>query len=223
MWNQEKSSRMKSKIRLIKNIIALVIVGFLGYLVYNFFFSKESTEEWEIENTPLHVESIRTISEIATVSYKDEVVVDTIEYYKNTEEQISGNLNKLIDPKEWKYGLKASKIKRRMTLIVKGEVRYGMDLTSKNYKISQNQDTIWFNLPKPVILDILVTPSSTEVFQENGTWNDNDRKLLETKAKIKLKRSAENLKLYEKSKNSVCDLFERMIVTDKKMIFYFDR
>lgn len=213
---------MKNKLRFIKNLVALALISFLVFLVVRFFQSSSKSKEWEIEDTPMHVESIKTIAEISVVSYKDEVVVDSIEYYKDVSEKLSGNIQKIADLDQWKYGIAASNIKRRLTLIVKGEVRYGMDLSNGNYKVSQNDDTIWFNLPKPKILDVIVSPSSTEVFQENGYWSDNARIQLENMAKNKLRLNAENLKLYTKTEENIRDLFEKIIYTDKKIIIYFE-
>lgn len=213
---------MKTKLRFIKNLAALALLSFLVFLVVRFFQGSSKSKEWEIEDTPMHVESIKTIAEISVVSYKDEVVVDSIEYYKDVSEKLSGNIQKIADLDQWKYGIAASNIKRRLTLIVKGEVRYGMDLSNGNYKVSQNDDTIWFNLPKPKILDVIVSPSSTEVFQENGYWADNARIQLENKAKNKLQLNAEKFKLYTKSEENIRDLFRKIIYTNKKIIIYFE-
>lgn len=213
---------MNNNIRLLKNILALAVLTVLVLLVVRFFQGFKFSKDWEIENTPLHVESVKTIAEISVVSYKDEVVVDSVEYYEGLGEQFSGNISKLTDLDQWKYGVALSKIKRRLTLIVRGEVRYGMNLSEGNYKVIQNEDTLWFMLPKPEILDVIVTPSSTEVFQENGEWQDNARVQMESRAKNELRLNAEKLNLYEKSEENIRDLFEKIIHTDKKIIFYFE-
>lgn len=213
---------MKNNIRFIKNLVGLTLLCLVIFLMYRFFKDNANSKEWEIEDTPMHVESIKTIAEISVVSYKDEVVVDSIEYYKNVNEQLSGNFQKIADLDNWKYGIVASNIKRRLTLIVKGEVRFGMDLSKGNYKVSQNEDTLWFNLPKPEILDVLISPSSTEVFQENGDWPDKARVQMENRAKNRLKKNAENLNLYAKTEENIRQLFEKIIHTDKKIIFYFE-
>lgn len=213
---------MKSKIRLVKYTLAIILLTFVGYLIYQFFAGEQKEENWEIDNTPLQIEAIKTIAEISTISYRDEVVVDSVEFYRTMNEQIAGNTLKLIDVDQWKYGLKSSNIKRRLTLIVKGEVRYGMNLTQNNYKFKQNNDTIWFTLPKPQILDVLVTPSSTEIFLENGEWKDHERKQLENKAKIRLKQNADKLNLEKKTIENICRLFENLIPGEKIIIFNFE-
>lgn len=213
---------MKKNIRFIKNLIGIVVLIFLFFLAYRFFQGSSKENTWEIDNTPLHVESIKTIAEISVISYQDEVVVDSIEYYKDVSDQLSGNLQKIADPDQWKYGIVASNIKRRLTLIVKGDVRFGMDLTKGKYTVNQNDDTLWFTLPKPEILDVLISPSSTVVFQENGKWEDRARIQMENKAKLNLRRNAENLNLFDKTEENIRNLFESIIHTEKKIIIKFE-
>ena len=80
--------------RLLKNVFALLILGGAGFGVYFLFFSGESND-LEIEDTPIHIESIRTIAEISTVSYTDEVVMDTVEYQNGPGDNYS--LDDLLD------------------------------------------------------------------------------------------------------------------------------
>lgn len=209
------------KFRLIQNLVVLALIGVGVYSIYRFFIVEE-TPEYTIENTPIKVELVRSIAEIATVSYKDEVVRDTIEFYKTAGEQFQGNVEKIADLDFWKYGLRASNIKRRLTLIVRGEVRYGFNLTDKKIKISHNSDTIWINMPKPEILDVLVVPSKTEVFQENGDWKDYERKKLEKGAIKELENSANALNLNEKAENQMKTLLRALIPDEKKLIIYFE-
>lgn len=213
---------MKNNWRFFKNILALLVIGFIIFIAIRFFQGATKSKEWEISDTPLHIESIKTIAEISTISYKDEIVVDTIEYYKDLSEQLVGNIEKIKDLDQWKYGINSSNIKRRLTMIVRGEINYGMELTKDNYRVAQNNDTIWFNLPKPKVLDVILNPSSTEVFQENGFWSDNDRKRLQNKAKNKLIKNAKKLNLASKTEINIRHLFENIILTDKKIIIYFE-
>lgn len=212
---------MKNKVRLIKNIIALILIGIIVYAVYDFF-KGDNSSEYSIEDTPLHVEMVRSIAEISTISYKDEVVEDSIEYYNGTAEQVSGNVLKMADLDYWKYGVRASNIKRRLTIIVKGEVRFGFDFTKKGIDIQHNKDTIWINLPKPKLLDVLVVPSATEIFQENGEWGDGARKNLEKQAISQLKKNAKTLDLAKKSMVQMEKLLRNISPKDRVLLIYFN-
>lgn len=199
-------------IRLIKNIVVIGAIALLGFIVY-FYFFKDSNDKLLIDETPIHIESIKTIAEISTVSYKDEIVMDTCEYYKKK--------SSLYDPREW-IRMYDRNIKRRLTLIIKGEVKYGLDLTDSNFELNANQDTVWLKLPQPKILDIIVSPSNTEVFQEQGVWRDSDVKRLEGKAKSTLKQNAHEFKLDEKAAKNAKRLFKKLIQTNKTLVISFN-
>ena len=206
-------NNMKDYQRLIKNIIGLSLLIGLGLVVY-FFFIREGEKELEIDDTPIHVESIKTIAEISTVSYRDEVVVDTLERHKGSFD--------LMSPTDWNNHVIERGVKRRLTIIYRGEVRYGLDLSEENYKVEQNKDTLWLTVPQPGVLDIIITPSETEVFQETGKWSDGDRKKLENEAKHKLKTNAENFGLQSKAKQNAERLLRKLVRTKKELVLRFE-
>ena len=204
---------MKDYQRLIKNIIGLALIAGAVLAAY-IFFIKEGDKDLVIDDTPIHIESIKTIAEISTISYKDEVVVDTIEYY-------DGNFD-IYNPIDWKNIVYDRKVKRRLTLIFRGEVKYGMDLSDGNYSVSQNEDTLWMKVPAPEILDVIISPNLTEVFEEKGEWSDGTRKKLEGIGINKLKKNAKTIGLEKKSLENAERLFDKLIRTDKKLIISFE-
>ena len=197
-------------IRLVKNLLIVAVIATLGYLIYRYF-SGGNDDDLLIDDTGMRIEAIKTIAEISTIIYTDEVVMDTIERYDKS----PGVL-------EQPFAAYYRNIKRRLTLIVHGNVRYGLDLTSGNYFIESNQDSIWLTLPKARILDIEVTPTDTEVFEEIGTWPDGTRQRLEMKAKLALKKNSLLLKLEEKAQKNAERIFRKMVPTDKKLIIKFE-
>lgn len=170
---------------------------------------------WELENRPLKIENIRKIAELSTVSYTDEVVMDTIEYYKDLGEQISGNVTKLSDIENWKYSIRGSNIKRRLTLIIGGEVRYGFDLKDTMFNVTYSGDSVFVKVTQPKILDILIVPSKTSVFQEHGEWHDRARRKLQQKAISILGERSKQLDLEEKAKRQLETLLKKLIA-DKR-------
>lgn len=208
---------MKDVARLTKNLIGLAIIGGFGYLIYWIFFKGDSEEKVWIDDTPIHVEAIRAIAEISAVNYKDEVVMDSIIRY--TKPSSFG----WEQTKEMYDRVMHSGIKRRLTLIVKGEVRFGVDLTLLDLNIKQNEDTILIKLPKPVIIDVVLTPHRTEIFQEIGSWSDRERRSLEARAKDKLIKNALRMNLNEKTERNMRVLLGQMIRSDKKLIITFEK
>lgn len=206
------NNRIKNKIRLAKNLLALSVLV-IGTLLIWRACSGSKKPDFQIDNTPIHVESIRTIAEIGMVSYMDQVVVDTVEYF-------TGKLN-LYNPLEWQR-LYQRNIKRRLTLIVEGEVRFGLDLTKSSLKQKVRNDTIILYLPKPTILDVIVTPSRTEVFQEIGSWDDFARVKLELKAKKQIQKNAEEMDLDNLARKNVSALFHRLIPDKRKLVIRYE-
>lgn len=208
---------MTDLVRLLKNLVVLLIIGGVGYLIYFLFFKPSEEVELKIDDTPIHVEAIRSIAEISTVNYKDEVVMDSVIRHKGSSTWSWLDSRKMYD----KY--LNSNIKRRLTIIVRGEVRFGVDLSESNFAARQTEDTIFIQLPKPKVLDVVISPSRTEVFQEQGKWSDRERKTLEVKAKAKLVENAKSLDLNSKTEKNMRRLMKQMIRTDKKVIISFDK
>lgn len=208
---------MNEYARLLKNLVALaVVVGISLLAVY--FLSGDEDEGRQIDDTPIQVETIRTIAEISTVSYMDEVVIDTVEFYHTSEESDSylNELTRMYDE------LFYDNIKRRLTLIIRGEIRYGIDLTDHPNLIKSNRDTLWLTLPNSEILDVMVSPSMTEVFHEQGEWDDGTRKQLEEMAKNQLRENAEKLDLKNKANENAIQLFRKLLRTKKKLVINFE-
>ncbi len=208
---------MADIVRLLKNLLVLLIIGGVGYLVYYFFFKETPVEVLKIDETPIHVEAIRAIAEISTVNYKDEVVMDSVIRHKG-----SSTWNWLDSRRMYDKYLN-SNIKRRLTIIVRGEVRYGVDLSEANYTMRQTEDSVFIQFPKSKVLDVVLSPSRTEIFQEQGKWTDRERKILEIKAKAKLIANAKTMDLDSKTEKNLRRLMNQMIRTDKKVIISFDK
>lgn len=194
---------------LINSAVLLVLV--LGGLVF-WYVVFPPKEGLKIDDTPLQIHSIRTIAEISTVSYKDEVVMDSLELDQTD--------YSLYDPRKY-MDLYNRGVKRRLTLIITGEVRYGVDLTRHKYKLTSNADTVHLILPEPELLDVIIVPSKTEVYLEKGYWSDKERRGLETRAKEKFRKNAEQLKLNEKARENVERMFRKLIGHDRTLRIEF--
>ena len=202
--------------RLLKNSIVVLIIGTGVYFGVDYL-GRNSEAKLQIEDTEIQIESIKTIAEISTVSYHDEVVLDTVELYDNNYD--------ILNITDWPgiYDrINYKNVKRRLTLIIKGVVRYGVDLSDENFKIDNQSDSIFITVPKPEILNVIITPSKTEVFQEKGKWNDAARKELEERAKYILRTNSEELGLYEKSIDNTTKLFEKLLNSPKVIVVNFE-
>lgn len=216
------------KIREIKTLIArlvmVVILAVVGYCVYVLFFSnKTNSDEVVLADTPLRVEQIRSILELNTLKFQDEVVVDSVEFYQSTSEQIAGNLGKLADANQFKNGLRGSMIKRRLTMIVKGELIYGVDLKRKDFTMQSIYDSLIITIPTPELLSIQINPNGTDIYTENGFWKDYERTVLQRKAREKMIQTGETLKLSERAKKPLEKLMRSLVQTKQHVVIRFEK
>lgn len=213
---------MKRYYKIVKKALSFFLVIGVVLFLWKYCSSDEQGSGIEIVSTPLKVEQIREIAELATVVYQDEVVVDTVEYYQSSEEQISGNLAKLSDPNQFQYGVTASAIKRRLTLVVQGELRLGFRLDSLKQSYLE-KDSVWlFTLPEPVVLDVITNPSTTRVFVENGRWSDWDFSRMQLEAKRKMIRNAKQWELKKQAKIQIQSLFFNLLPNQKIRLEFVD-
>ena len=218
-----KRQRIREIRTLIIRLALVAVIAFAGYWVYQLFFKGESADEIVLEETPLKVEQIRSILELNTLKFQDEAVVDSLEYYKTADDAVWGALDKLTTPDQFKHGLRADGIKRRLTLIVRGELLYGVDLKRKDFQFIPQGDTLLILIPQPELLSISINPKGTEVYLENGDWKDYERAHLQRKARNKMIASGNRLKLPERAKAPLEKALRALVKTDKILVIKFEK
>lgn len=216
--NQQKLREIRT---LIVRLGILTVIGVVGYLAYRWFGPDEASDEIVLQDSPLKVEQIRSILELNTLKFQDEVVVDSVEFYNSTSDQIAGNLNKIIDVDQFKHGISGSAVKRRLTLIIKGELLYGVDLKRRDFQMLPQGDSLIIVIPTPELLSIAVSPKKTEIVTENGYWKDYEIGALERNAKEKMKLSGERLRLVERAKEPLEKCLTGLIKTDKTIVIRY--
>ncbi len=213
-----KRQKIREILTLIVRLIALTGIIFL---VYFLFFRKSNSNEIVLEDTPLKVEQIKSILELNAINFQDEVVVDSVEYYQNMGEAFSGTIEKLFDINQLKNSLKSDGIKRRLTLIVRGNLMYGVDLKKKDFQFKTYDDSTILILPEPELLSIETNPANTEVYIENGYWKDSERIILMNLARKKMIQTADELHLKEKVKKPIEKLLHVLNASNKKLIIQY--
>lgn len=213
-----KRPKIRETLTLIVRLIALTGIIFL---VYFLFFRNSNSNEIVLEDTPLKVEQIKSILELNAINFQDEVVVDSVEYYQNMGEAFSGTLEKLFDINQLKNSLKSDGIKRRLTLIVRGNLMYGVDLKKKDFQFKTYDDSTILILPEPELLSIETNPANTEVYIENGYWKDSERIILMNLARKRMIQTADELHLKEKVKKPIEKLLHVLNASNKKLIIQY--
>lgn len=218
-----RRQRIKEIRTLIVRLALVALIVFAGYWIYKLFIKGESKDEIVLDETPLKVEQIRSILQLNTLKFQDEAVVDTVEYYKSNTEALVGSLDKLMDVDQIKHGLSGDGVKRRLTLIMKGELLYGVDLQRKDFQFVSKEDTLTILIPQPELLSIALNPKGTEVYIENGEWKDYERMSLQRKARNKMIASGTRLKLAERAKAPLEKALRALVKTDKVLIIKFEQ
>lgn len=218
-----RRQRIKEIRTLIVRLALVALIVFAGYWIYKLFIKGESKDEIVLDETPLKVEQIRSILQLNTLKFQDEAVVDTVEYYKSNTEALVGSLDKLMDVDQIKHGLSGDGVKRRLTLIMKGELLYGVDLQRKDFQFVSKEDTLTILIPQPELLSIALNPKGTEVYIENGEWKDYERMSLQRKARNKMIASGNRLKLAERAKAPLEKALRALVKTDKVLIIRFEQ
>ncbi len=218
-----KLQKIKEIQTLIIRLALVALIAFAAYWVYQLFFKGESSDEIVLKDTPLKVEQIRSILELNTLKFQDETVVDSVEIYKSESDAIWGALDKITDPDQFKHGMRASIIKRQLTLIVRGELLYGVDLKRKDFQFLPDNDTLTILIPQPELLSVSINPKGTEVCLENGDWQDYEKAHLQRKARNKMIASGNRLKLPERAKAPLEKALRALIRTDKVLVIKFEK
>jgi hypothetical protein len=135
-----------------------------------------------IAETPILVEDIRELAELATYVSLDEVVVDStrLNPAASAWKNITGiSLNPLSPSQD------------RLVLVVRGSVKAGTRLNEiRENDIYREKDSVSLGLPRAVITDVIVNPSGTETFVESGEWVSEAFAALVKKAGLKMQYRA---------------------------------
>lgn len=215
---RSKRSELKLLITRLAIVAAIVVVGII---LYRWFFGEKKKDGYAIEDTPLHVEEIRKIIELNTIRFRDEVVVDTVEYYGNVVDQVNGNIKKLFDYDQAKHGISSSNVRRRLTMVVKGELLYGVDLKRKEFSVTPEKGKLIIRIPEPELLSISVSPKNTDIFVENGDWRDYERQAMQRKARSKMITTGERLNLRQKSKEPLEKLIKQLVRSNDPIVIQY--
>lgn len=218
-----KLQKIKEIRTLIIRLCLVALIAFAAYWGYQLFFKGDSADEIVLEETPLRIEQVRAILELNTLKFQDEAVVDSVEYYQSESDVLWGTLDKLSDPDQFKHGLNPNGIKRRLTLIVRGELMYGVDLKRKDFQFIPGDDTLTIIIPQPELLSVSLNPKGTEVYLENGDWQDYERVYLQRKARNKMIASGDRLKLPERAKAPLEKALRALVRTDKLLVIQFEK
>jgi hypothetical protein len=142
---------------------------------WNIFSSKPVT----IDNTPILIKEIRSLGQVITATFYDEVVVDSTVKHSFSQLPITDD---------------------HLVIIARGKVLAGIDLKLlTDSSISVTKDTVWMHLPQTKIIDVIINPDDFETFEETGKWTPEAVTAVKIKAKTKITANAYNKNIIDKA------------------------
>lgn len=137
----------------------------------------------EIENTVILVKEINNLAQLITISAYNEIAIDSVKkgwsLFNNPLIPSLLNLPNLKKPDH------------RLVLIGKGKILAGVNLAKLTATdVFVQKDSVSLMLPKAEIFQVILNPSGFEVFEETGTWTDEEVKAVKIKLREKLVANA---------------------------------
>lgn len=145
----------------------------------------EAKDAYILETSTI-VNEIKSIAELYSVCYYDQLVVDSVKV-QGTAEVVKKSMVKYLTG----YLAGGSITDPKLVLITSAKVFAGFDLgklDSTDIKVKDSVITI--QLPAPQIMDIVMNPSDVSTFIEEGEWSMEDVKMVKNKAIDKFRKRA---------------------------------
>ena len=166
-----------------------------------------------IDDTPVIVTKIRSLGELTTACYYDEMVLSRTKQNAFSSSPLGSlardGLGKDVDD--------------HLVIIAKGTVRAGLDLMEMtDGDIRFVGDTAYIRLPAPQYLDVIVNPSDFEVFAETGKWSHEEVTRLQDTARQRLLMGADHYGLKSKAYAGAMDAVTELLAASGYTYIRFD-
>ena len=166
-----------------------------------------------IDDTPVIITKIRSLGELTTACYYDEMVLSRTKQNAFS----SSALGSLA-----REGL-GKDVDDHLVIIAKGTVRAGVDLMDMTEQdIRFVGDTAYIRLPAPKYLDVIVNPSGFEVFAESGKWSHEEVTGLQDTARQRLLMGADHYGLKSKAYAGAMDAITELLAASGYTYIRFD-
>lgn len=174
--SRDKSIGAGCWVKIILLLAAILVLKKMNWLPsWDIFSSKPVI----IDDTPILIKDIRSLGQVITATYHDEVVVDSVIH--RTFPQLPITDDKLV-------------------IIASGKVLAGIDLKLlADSSVTVTKDTVRMQFPPTKIIDVIINPADYETFEEKGKWRQEDVTAVKLRAKDKITANALNKKIIEKA------------------------
>ena len=192
--------------------VLLVVLVLVGAILLNRGVRQEK-RSLTIDDTPVIVTKIRSLGELTTACYYDEMVLSQTKQNAFS----SSALGSLA-----REGL-GKDVDDHLVLIAKGTVRAGLDLMDMTEEdVRFVGDTAYIRLPAPQYLDVIVNPSDFEVFAETGKWTHEEITGLQETARTRLLMGADHYGLKSRAYAGAMDAVTELLAASGYTYIRFD-
>ena len=189
-------------------LVVLLLVG--AFLLHRGI--RQEKRPLTIDDTPVIVSKIRSLGELTTACYYDEMVLSRTKqnaFSSSALGSLAEGLGKDVDD--------------HLVLIAKGTVRAGLDLMDMSEEdVRFVGDTAYIRLPAPQYLDVIVNPSDFEVFAETGKWTHEEITGLQETARTRLLMGADHYGLKSRAYAGAMDAVTELLVASGYTYIRFD-
>ncbi|MEP6627211.1 MAG: DUF4230 domain-containing protein [Ginsengibacter sp.] len=142
-----------------------------------------------IEATPVIITEINTLAQLITITFTDEVVMDTAKIGNGMPSLLPTSIGTILTPAVDK-----------LVMIGRGKVLAGTDLKNLQEKdINVTDDSIHVSMPHAIILQTIINPSDFETFSEKGNWDESSITALKIKIRNEINRRAIQQNILQKA------------------------
>ncbi len=189
-------------------LVVLLLVG--AFLLHRGI--RQEKRPLTIDDTPVIVSKIRSLGELTTACYYDEMVLSRTKpnaFSSSALGSLAEGLGKDVDD--------------HLVIIAKGTVRAGLDLMEMTEEdIRFLGDTAYIRLPAPQYLDVIVNPSDFEVFAETGKWTHEEITGLQETARTRLLMGADHYGLKSRAYAGAMDAVTELLAASGFTYIRFD-
>ena len=191
--------------------VLLVVLLLVGAFLLHWGIQQEK-RPLTIDDTPVIVSKIRSLGDLTTDCYYDEMVLARTKqnaFSSTPLGSLAEGLGKDVDD--------------HLVLIAKGTVRAGLDLMDMTEEdVRFVGDTAYIRLPAPQYLDVIVNPSDFEVFAETGKWTHEEITGLQETARTRLLMGADHYGLKSKAYAGAMDAVTELLAASGYTHIHFD-
>lgn len=142
-----------------------------------------------IEATPIIITEINTLAQLITITFTDEVVMDTAKIGNGMPSLLPTSIGTILTPAVDK-----------LVMIGRGKVLAGTDLKNLQEKdINVTGDSIHVSMPHASILQTIINPSDFETFSEKGNWDESSITTLKIKIRNEINHRAIQQNILQKA------------------------